>query len=72
MPVQPYLLNPSHSRCRIAYALGHRPVVLVDDSEREIPPFQMTDAEREANKRYWFDKDGSARWSRRVRDFTRP
>ena len=47
---------------RAAYRESAYRSELVDDSDREIRPFHMTDAEWEANKRYWFNKDDTTQW----------
>lgn len=34
---------------------------MIEDDDREVPAYRMTDEQWQANKRYWYDRNGSGR-----------
>ena len=46
---------------RAAYRENSYRSEIIEDEDRSVPPFGMTDAEYEAQKRYWFEKNGPVR-----------
>lgn len=41
-----------------AFRENHYRSEMIEDSDRSVPPYRMTDEEYQAQKRYWFKKSG--------------